>query len=282
VHPAESQPGILAERLLRLRRDAGLTGEQLAQTLGWGEKTGRPKVSKIENGRQVPSDDDIRAWAQATGHPELTDDLLELRADMLTTHTRWRRQMRAGGAAIQQERGQRTQAATRIREFETVLVPALLQTSGYARSIYVRGKALYEMPDVDASVQARMQNQQALYDPSKTFEFIFTEAALLLLPCSPQVMLGQLDRLLSLGMENVTLGIIPFGVELPMVPASSFMLLDDNLTVETLTGKTEENAGEEAEISSRIFDMLMTGARTGDEARQLIMSAAEQLRGNRQ
>jgi transcriptional regulator with XRE-family HTH domain len=282
VHPAESQPGILAERLLRLRRDAGLTGEQLAQTLGWGEKTGRSKVSKIENGRQVPSDDDIRAWAQATGHPELTDDLIELRADTLTTHTRWRRQLRTGAAAVQQERGERTRLATRIRNFEPVLVPGLLQTSGYARSLYVRGRELFGIPDVDAAVQARMQNQQLLYDPSKTFEFIFTEATLRLLPCSPQVMLGQLDRLLSLGMENVTLGIIPFGVELPMVPASSFMLLDDNLTVESLTGKTEENAGEEAEISSRIFDMLMTGARTGDEARQLIMSAAEQLRGTKQ
>ena len=51
-----------------------------------------------------------------------------------------------------------------------------------------------------------MHRQQVLYDTSKAFEFVFTEAALYLLPCSRQVMLGQLDRLLSLGMDNVTLG----------------------------------------------------------------------------
>lgn len=281
MHPAENQPGTLAERLLRLRKSAGLTGEQLARDLGWVEATGRSKVSKIENGRQLPAEDDIRAWADATGHPEQADDLIELRADTLTTHTRWRRQLRSSGTAVQQERDQHTQAATRIRNFETVLIPGLLQTSGYARSLYMRGSAIYGMTDVDASVQARMQRQQVLYDTSKTFEFMFTEAALRLLPCSPQVMLGQLDRLLSLGMDHMTLAIIPFGVELPMVPYNSFLLLDDNLTIETLTGKYEENAGEEAAMCGRIFDMLMTEARTGDEARQLIMSAAEQLRGNK-
>ena len=45
-------------------------------------------------------------------------------------------------------------------------------------------------------------------------------------------MLGQLDRLLSLDLDNVTLGIIPMGVELTVVPYTDFLMLDDKAIVE--------------------------------------------------
>jgi transcriptional regulator with XRE-family HTH domain len=278
VHP--EQPGSLAERLLRLRKEAGLTGAQLAEALGWEEGTGRTKVSKIENGRQLATEADIRAWAQATGHLDQIEDLLDLAASARVVRIRWRQQRLGGGqaAAVQEARDRTTQAATRIRNAENVIIPGLLQTSGYARSIIAQASALYGAVDVDMALQARMQRQQVIYDTSKTFEFVFTEAALYLLPCSRQVMLGQLDRLLSLGMDNVTLGIIPFGTELPLAPYNSFLLQDDDLTVETLAGKDEERAEDAAELYHRIFDLLMTEARTGDDARRLIATAADSLR----
>src|SRR5580704_11393673 len=109
-----NQPGGgLAERLFRMRKAAGLTGDQLAAAAGWPEKTGRTKVSKIENGRQAPSADDIRAWAQACGHPEQVPDLLDALADAQTVHTRWRRRLRGGQAALQEDMDRRTQAAKR-------------------------------------------------------------------------------------------------------------------------------------------------------------------------
>src|SRR5262245_59430628 len=55
----------LMEMLRQVRRDADLTGTALAQQLGAG--WGQPKVSKIESGRQLPSADDVEAWAEATG-----------------------------------------------------------------------------------------------------------------------------------------------------------------------------------------------------------------------
>jgi len=262
-----------------LRKEAGLTGAQLSEALGWEEGTGRTKVSKIENGRQLATEADIRAWARAAGRPDQIDDLLDLLASSKVVRTRWRQQRLGGGqaAAVQQARDRTTQAATRVRNAENVIIPGLLQISGYARSIIAQASALYGAVDVDAALQARMQRQQVLYDTSKAFEFVFTEAALYLLPCSRQVMLGQLDRLLSLGMDNVTLGIIPFGTELPLAPYNSFLLLDDDLTVETLAGKDEERAEDSAELCHRIFDLLMAEARTGDDARRLIATAADRL-----
>jgi transcriptional regulator with XRE-family HTH domain len=220
-----------------MRVAAGLSGDQLAarlsETFDWAEKTGPPKVSKIENGRQVPTADIIRAWADATGHPEYTDELLELLADLQTVHIRRRRMLRQGEAPLQQHYDQRARSAKHFRNVEIAFIPGLLQTSAYARSIINQVSVVFGITDIDEAVQARMRRQDVLYDSSKTFEFIFTEAALRMLSCPRQVMLGQLDRLLSLSMDNVTLGIIPFGAELTITPVNGFLLLDDQLIVET-------------------------------------------------
>jgi hypothetical protein len=138
---------------------------------------------------------------------------------------------------------------------------------------------MFGVSDVDAAAQARMRRQEVLYDSSKTFEFIATEAALRLMPCPAQVMLGQLDRLMSLDMENVTIGIIPFG-ELGIIPVNGFLLLDDHLIVETYSAEYQEH-GDEPAVNSRIFDILMAEALTGDEARRLIAVVAQGLRAGK-
>ena len=69
VHEARTT---LGQRLRELRRGAGLTGRQLAQALSWPPS----KISKLENGRQTPTDDDIRAWTGATGGASEAEALL--------------------------------------------------------------------------------------------------------------------------------------------------------------------------------------------------------------
>jgi hypothetical protein len=264
-----------------MRVAAGLNGDQLAARLaarfGWAEKTGPPKVSKIENGRQVPTADIIRAWAEATGHPGETDELLDILADIQTVHVRRRRMLRKGEAPLQEDYDQRAQAVTSFRNFEVAFIPGLLQTSAYARSLIKQVAAVFGITDVDEAVQARMHRQDILYDSSKTFEFVFTEAALRILSCPRHVMLGQLDRLLSLSADNVKIGIIPFGTELTITPVNGFLLLDDQLIVETYGWEDQEH-GDESATHRRIFDMLMADALKDDEARRLIARAAEDLR----
>src|SRR5712691_5219613 len=60
----------LADRLRQLRQRAGLTGTRLAELSGMSQS----KVSKIENGRQLPTAADIEAIAQALG---LKDEVVE-------------------------------------------------------------------------------------------------------------------------------------------------------------------------------------------------------------
>jgi transcriptional regulator with XRE-family HTH domain len=280
VHPTDrrlSQPGGLAARLFLMRKAAGLTGDQLGIRLGWGEKTGRTKVSKIENAKQTPAAAEIRAWAETCGHPEAVPDLLDLLADVQAVHRQWRGQMRHGHAAVQEDYDRRVKTAKRVRNSAPVVVPSLVQTAGYARAIMTQVAELWGTTDVDAAVEARMRRQEVLYDQSKAFELVITEAALRLLPCPPQVMLGQLDRLLSLDLDNVTLGIIPMGVQLAIVPFSDFLLLDDQAIVES-HGSEDVVGEEESAVYARVFDKLMAEALTRDEARQLITRAAADLR----
>lgn len=269
-----TQPGGLAERLAGLRSAAGLKAVQLAESLGWA----RSKVSKIENGNQVPSADDVRAWTEATGRPEVTDELIAMLRQVQEAHIRWRRRLREGGqASIQQELDELTRAATRIRNLQVAIIPGLLQTGGYARGIATQVSAVYGNVDVDAAVAARIKRQEILYEPDRQFEFVFSEAALYMPPCPRSAMLGQLDRLMAMDLANITLGIIPMGAELSMSPLNSFMLLDDLLVVESY-GYEDRVGGDLAETHARIFQMLLDEAATGDAARRIIVAAAERLR----
>ena len=276
MHPTErklTQPGSLPERLYRLRKGAGLNQGQLASALGWD----RTKVSKIETGTQRPSGDDIRAWAATASQPEAAGELLDLLADVEAVHRTWRGRLRGGGAGVQDDYDRRVRAAKRIRAVSPLVIPGLLQTAAYARAIMTQVQETWGAIDVDASVEARLRRQEALYDQSRAFEFVTTEAALRMPPCPPQVMLGQMDRLMSLDLDNVTLGIIPIGVQMPVVPQNGFMLLDDVAIAEGHGG--EDTLGEqESAVYARVFERLMSVAATGEGARRLIAAAAASLR----
>ena len=229
----------------------------------------------------MPTEGDLRAWAEATGHPEEVPELLDLLSEAQAIHTQWRHKLRRGHAALQGEFDQLVRDAKYIRNFEIMLIPGLLQTADYARyraleAVRVHGT---DVAEVEEAVAARMRRQEVLYDSSKTFDFIICEAALRYLLCPPQVMAGQLDRLLSIsGLSNVTLAIIPPGVELAIAPMVGFLTVDDLTVVETFTSQ-DNYVGSEAATYDRITDGLMAEAVTGDEARRLITAAAADLRG---
>ena len=268
------QPGGLGERLRRLREAAGLTQERMAADRHWPPS----KVSKIENGHQSPAPGDIRDWTAVTGHPEETEDLLGLLDDAQAVRRQTRRRIRRGNAALQEEMDQRTRTARLVREFEVTAIPALLQTAGYAQAVAAQVTALFQTSDTAATVAAKLQRQTVLYQ-DKQFEFIITEAALRMPPCSVQVMLGQIDRLLALlDLDNVTLAVIPMNTELRFAPWYGFLMLDDTVISEDYLGRNE-GGGVAAETCGQIFALLMADAVTEPEdVRRLIMAVSADLR----
>lgn len=271
-----SQPGGLANRLHDVRTHARLTGKDLATRNNWQPS----KVSRIENGRQVPSPADIDAWVRACGAgPEAAQELLRLLDEVKTQHRDWRRRMRRGQAPVQASYNDLVQGSRMIRNFQTACVPGLLQTAAYARRVLDEMVTLHDLDveDVDGAVAARMQRQQFLYDTSKQFEFLLAEPVLRWVLCSPDVMHGQLDRLQTvIGMPNVRFGVLPMGVQLTTTPQNSFEVYDDLAIVETFTGETVHRDGQAARYAA-VLDRLWADAVTGDDARRLIIRAADAL-----
>ena len=271
-----TQPDGMAVRLRSLRAQAGLPGKDLAARLGWQPS----KVSRLENGRQMPTDDDLRAWTSASNATESdVRELLDLLGEAHAVHLDWKRRFRRGQASVQRNYNNLVRDAGRVRHFETVYVPGLLQTPEYARRVLAEMTDLHgdQAADVDDAVTERLTRQRYLYEPGRQFQFLLSEAVLRFLLTPPDVMRSQLDRLQSvIGAPNIWFGILPFGVPLGTAPQNSFQLYDDLAIVETIVGETT-HTGDEATAYARALDQLAGNAMTGDAARRLILQASETL-----
>lgn len=271
----------LAESLHELRRRSGLTGVRLASELGWPQS----KISKIENGRQLPTEADVRAWACRCGASDTErDTLVTSLAEASATQREHRISLRRGHAVVQRAYDRVAHEASVIRNAEVVHIPGLLQTREYAWHRISESARMHDTDraDIDLAASERMRRQQILYDPMKRFEFVVAESALRLLLCPPGVMLGQLDRLLGLtaGPPNIRFGVIPFGVRLATTPQHCFVMFDDAVFVESYLGENIYH-GEQARMYGTIMDRLMAEALTGDQARSLILRAMRDLRSDR-
>lgn len=273
VHEARDA---LGKRLRELRQQANMSGRQLAAALSWPPS----KVSKLENSRQTPTDGDIRGWTRATSSDDETEALLASLHTLEVQHAEWRRQLKTG-LKPHQNRIAELDAKTRFfRVFESTFIPGLLQTAEYARARFAQSITVFKVRnDINEAVQARVQRQEILYRPDKRFHFVLTEAALRYRLCPPDIMLGQLDRLVSFSaLPNVKLGIIGFDTAYLVAPAHGFWLLDsDRVMVETFSAELNLAQPQEIGLYSGIFDSLVAVASYGRVARAIIMRVIDDL-----
>jgi len=265
-------------RLRRLRQDAELSGKELAERLGWPAS----KVSRLENGKQTASTEDVRAWAAALDlgievRDELIEDLRSLRIEYAT----WRRQLRSGFSPRQRSAIALTQATTRFQILTTSIVPGILQTADYARHVY-QGIASFEIDrpqDIDEAVRTRMRRQELLYTRDRRFRILVTENALRARLCPIPVLRAQLDRLALLaGLDNVTLAVLPASATLPTFVAHGFWIYDDNLVlVETITVELAVRDQEDVAHYERMFEAFWGAALHGPRAFDFIVKLALEL-----
>ena len=266
----------LGTQLRELRLDARLTGRQLAESQGWHPS----KVSKIEAGKQTPSQADVEAWSTACGRPDLAVEFVASLNSLEGQYLEFRRLFRAGQRAAQESIAEYEAAATTTLNFESVLVPGLLQTSEYARAMLSeRLDDIAGVDDVDDAVAARMQRQQVLYRAGKRFHFVITEAVLRYRLSTPEVMAGQLDRLVALTtLTTIRFGVIPFHAQLPVFPLHGFFIYDQQAVhVENFTAALKLTQPAEIQAYAKIFGQLAAVAQYGAEARALITRALADL-----
>jgi transcriptional regulator with XRE-family HTH domain len=122
--PVLGKPALeaLGARLRDLRRDAGMTGRLLAAQCGWPPS----KVSKIEYGRQTPSEADIRDWCIACGFPSDIADLIASVRSINAQFMDWRRSLKGGTRHRQRANVDAYEKTTLFRVWEPSVVPGLL------------------------------------------------------------------------------------------------------------------------------------------------------------
>lgn len=267
VHQAREA---LGQRLRDVRRDAGLTGRGLAGLAGWHSS----KVSKIEYGKQAPSEDDIKKWCLLCRAEDQVSDLVFTVRDIEAMYVEWRRRLRTGTKA-RQEKSIAIEARTElIRWYEPVLIPGLLHTAEYAAAVLRRVVTFYDIPnDVDAGVSARMERQQILYRPGRRFHFVMGQQALATLVGDREIMAGQLDRLLSvMSMGHIRVGVVPARAPY-VVPSNQFIIFDDSLVhVEAVSAEISVTQPREIELYSKSFAALANLAFYGADARRLVLA----------
>jgi hypothetical protein len=253
-----------------------LTGQQLAESLSWPAS----KISKLENGRQTPTDDDIRAWTRQTSSTTEAKALLAQLHTLQVQHAEWQRQLQNGLVPHQKELAEIDSRTRLFRAFESTFIPGLLQTAQYAHARFMQTARVFQVAnDIDEAVRARLIRQEMLYRTDKRFHFVLTEAALRYRLCPPPVMLGQLDRLVSLAaLPSVRLGIVGFDTEYVTAPAHGFWIFDgERVIVETYSAELNLAQPQEVELYARVFDSLATSASYGRAARAIITHVIDDL-----
>ena len=280
--PVSTALGELGSQLRGLRERAGQTGAEFAAVLGDG--WGQSKVSKIETGRQLPAEADLRAWATATTtDPE---PLIALRVRAATDYRSNKEQIsRAGGAvAHQQDLTTLVESSTFLAEFQPALVPGVLQTAAYMREKSLRESNHIEdgvqSEDIGRVIAAKIRRQAILYEPGREFVHVVTEAALRLRfgITTATTLRGQLTHLAELAtLPGHTFGVLPFSTPCPVEPTGFHLYDRDLVRIETNGGVLDLTEPDAVARYSRWLDQLVEVALTGADAAAFCREVAASL-----
>jgi len=196
---AESPLRVFGAMLAYYRTHAGMTPEQLGARVFLSGS----QIRKVEAGTRTPTEDLAKA---CEGIPELgcngaLTELYEILGEKL--------KRRAYPGWFADWPGKEAQAR-RLRSFELVVVPGLLQTEAYARAVLSTRVGATE-DEIDEAVAARLARQQILErDQPPELWAILDEGVLHRPVGAPEVMRGQLTHLVEMARRShVVIQVIP-------------------------------------------------------------------------
>lgn len=146
------------------RKRAGLTQEQFAPLVGFSVET----IASIEQGRRFPQHSFVERAEEvldAFGVIRAAAKHLVRRPGIASWFQQW--------AALERE-------AVSLYTYECRMIPGLLQTPAYAKTLFVDQLPLLNEEQVAAQLEARMERQSLLRDrPNTAYSFIIEEHLLL-------------------------------------------------------------------------------------------------------
>ncbi|MEU8569562.1 DUF5753 domain-containing protein, partial [Streptomyces pathocidini] len=150
-----------------------------------------------------------------------------------------------------------------------------LQTPAYVRAILRLVVDFHGFPDdIEAGVAARTARRALIGQSDRTYHVLLGESALRRNIGGPDVMRGQLARILdSFDLPGLKLGVIPDRVPLDIYPGNSFSIFDGNrVELENFGDSPTHTDRQQITAYQRAFERLTRGAAYGDEARTLVQA----------
>jgi transcriptional regulator with XRE-family HTH domain len=268
----------LGYRLGDIRKDARVSGRQLAALAGWHFT----KVSKIEHGRSMPSDADIELWCFHCGAETQIADLTAAARGIEKLYIELKRLLRAGTARYQQELLDEETRTRHFRIFEPAIVPGALQTPGYATARLSEFADMVGIPaDPQAVVAVRMERARLLLSGERLFHVVLSEHALYAALADRDVMEEQLRHLLEIcQLPRLRLGVLPTRVRHYMTFGGFWIFDDREAQLETYSAAVKITQPSELAMYAKVFEHYSRRAVYGQQARDLIGLAIEDLTKN--
>jgi transcriptional regulator with XRE-family HTH domain len=263
----------LASTLRRLREDTGLTGSQAAKLAGISQ----PKLSRIEAGKFLPKDEDIRTLCKLYRAPaDIRRELLQAVADLRPETVHARTVISRGTAKMQERFARIEKASAEVCGYQPTMIPGLLQTPAYARLVFADGGGVAD-DELDTLVAQRIERGDAIAS-DRTFRIVMAEGALRWQAGSPEIMIGQLAHLAQImaARPNVHLGIIPQSRSAAVFPTHAFWLYDRRTVIVGIrTGTSFISDPQDVAEYSKLFGELEELAVLGEDAVAVIQQVAE-------
>jgi transcriptional regulator with XRE-family HTH domain len=218
----------VAETLRQLREEAELTHDQVVAELRKGQgKWSRPKLSRIENREQSVKPPELE---QLLDVYRVTDPTLRQCLSELASNLRERGWVRDIRKHLPEDFHRVLDWETVLvarRQFETLLVPGLLQTAEYARALIGGVNPSLTEDEVERRAMARMARQQILSRSTPPRLHVILDAGVLERPVgTPQIIRKQLRHLSETAeSSHVTIQVLPKSVGASPALEGPFSLL---------------------------------------------------------
>jgi transcriptional regulator with XRE-family HTH domain len=193
-----SAKAAFARQLRAWRTKKGWSQVELGAKIGYSDAL----ISGIENGHKTPTADFAARCDDAFDTPGTLAELQEL-----ISREAW---PSFYAPALEFE-----VRAVRIHEWSPIVVPGLLQTEDYARSVISAGKPYLSVDELEQKVKERVERKQILQREAGRPQLweVLREGALRHVIGSPEIMRHQIDKLIEAGAStDVVLQVIPYTV----------------------------------------------------------------------
>jgi hypothetical protein len=237
------------------------------------------KISRIELGRQVATEQDVKTLTEIYGvRGTERRQLLEL-ARAVKAENRRVVAVR-DPAAIQHRLARIEKSSALVREFSPNIIPELLQSPGYIKTL--TESAGWSPEDTKRAITGRLERQLLLdrADEPRRWVILLTEGGLGWALGPPEVMIQQMERITGATYRtNARIGIVPFGQPARVAPLHSWDLYDQrSVVVSTLTNTAILDQPRDIRAYVELTDALENLAVWDHDARAILTRVAERYR----